>query len=240
MRPSMAGLMVAICTAVMVCGWSGTADAQDTIIVPGFERGKQHNGLLIRLAAGMGGSMAVATHDGDGPSVDVNGFVPPGSLINGAIGGSIADDLILHASFGTAVLYGPKTKVGGTTIGDEITDDLTVSTVFIGPGLTYYIMPANVYLSGSVGLGVFSWDQGGSSSMTLPYAARSDEEAVGLSWSAMVGKEWWVGPEWGIGFAAMVFGGSATYEDEGSGPYDLTQTTWSFVSYGLLFSATYN
>jgi len=88
--------------------------------------------------------------------------------------------------------------------------------------LTYYLMPVNVYFSGAVGLSNAVWE-------------RSDGERqasrLGLALNLLVGKEWWVDPQWGIGAAAQLLLMRA-----GDYHYDSVQA----MSVGLLFSATHN
>lgn len=48
----------------------------------------------------------------------------------------------------------------------------------------------------------------------------------------MVGKEWWVSDNWGLGVAANFMVGSMKDKD-----YD---TRWTGLSTSILFSATYN
>jgi hypothetical protein len=51
--------------------------------------------------------------------------------------------------------------------------------------------------------------------------------------SLMIGKEWWVSDNWGLGIAGQLFGGSAKDKDD----EDLQFDTFSV---NLCFSATYN
>ena len=94
----------------------------------------------------------------------------------------------------------------------------------IGPGVTYYLMPANVYFSGSVGVGSLS----GSDELN----GNSD---TGFALDTTIGKEWWVGDNWGLGLA-----GDFTYLS--AKDKDLVGSTqnWSVTGFGLRLSATFN
>jgi hypothetical protein len=89
----------------------------------------------------------------------------------------------------------------------------------MGGGVTYYIVPANVYLSGSLGLGWLS-------------ATENVESDVGFGLDITLGKEWWVGGSWGLGLA-----GAFGYH---SVPDGVVDANWSGASFGLRFSATLN
>jgi hypothetical protein len=118
--------------------------------------------------------------------------------------------------------------VDGDDLGraDELAEDRGVGEdtelTGIGVGLTYYLMPANVYFAGSLGIGkvIFvngSGDRGGSN--------------VGFATNIMIGKEWWVGVDWGIGVAGQLIVIAA---DD-----DFLQDVGG-VGFGLMFTATYN
>lgn len=69
----------------------------------------------------------------------------------------------------------------------------------VGPGLAYYF-PSKIYLSGS---------------LSFSQAPVQDEDGVsigetdiGVGLHALVGKEWWVSPKWGLGIAGQLFVGS--------------------------------
>jgi hypothetical protein len=85
-------------------------------------------------------------------------------------------------------------------------------------------MPLNLYLSGSLLLQQILLDKS--------YSDGSDGQlATGLGLSFMVGKEWWVSSDWGLGVAAQLFVASAR---------DQSGTTWNTGTLAILFSATWN
>ena len=97
-----------------------------------------------------------------------------------------------------------------------------LSVFAFGGGLTYYIMPANVYLAGSVGFGQAVFED---------YRGAVDGSDLGLGVNLMVGKEWWVGSDWGLGVAGQ--GIILATDDEFLGNITAFSTN-------ILFSATYN
>lgn len=136
-----------------------------------------------------------------------------------SVGGSLIEGLALHADFNTTLVSNPTAHVHGRK------QDLEGDIVFesMGLGLTYYIMPVNVYVSGSVGVGVlvFEDDDG-----------ESKDTSAGLTLGATVGKEWWVGSDWGLGVAAQIqYIRVKDYVDE---------ARMNGLATSLLFTATYN
>lgn len=93
----------------------------------------------------------------------------------------------------------------------------------VGPGITYYFMPANVYVSGSALASL--------SVMALQGSTEGSKIGFGLHFLA--GKEWWTGEQWGLGLAAYYRYGSQKNDN-------LDFVTMSGSSYGLVFSATLN
>jgi hypothetical protein len=92
-----------------------------------------------------------------------------------------------------------------------------------GAGLTYFFMPVNMYLSGTVGAGSLSF------SGTDLDGLETDS---GLALNFVLGKEWWVSNRWGLGLAGAF--------DYHSAPDKNVSEDWTGTSFSLLFSATFN
>jgi hypothetical protein len=97
--------------------------------------------------------------------------------------------------------------------------------VGIGAGITYYMMPNNMYFSGTL-------------AMTQLVAEDPDTGDVdGTEWGPGValqaGKEWFVAPKVGLGVAARFALGSQKIDPD----IDVSYTTTTF---SLLLSGTYN
>ncbi|WP_167619137.1 hypothetical protein [Maribellus sediminis] len=108
------------------------------------------------------------------------------------IGGTLKENLILHATLLGHGVYEPKIYDKNTGQNGTRAKDIDFSELLIGVGVTYYT-PTNFLLSTSVGLGGFSLtdystDEDGSS-----------DKGFGLQLKA--GKEWWVSRNIGLGLA---------------------------------------
>jgi hypothetical protein len=197
-------IAVPVLAAVVLLSISTVVLAQD----------RDHSGgFFLRLSAG-GGFASTKIDDGN----DELKFSGPSGDGNFAIGAIVSPNLALHATLFGWGISDPDVEfnnVEGTADGD-----LTLGAA--GGGLTYYIMPANVYLSGSVGVGVISFDAG---NITV-------ESDPGIAADFTLGKEWWVGRNWGIGVAAAV--GVHSIPDKDS------DEKLSGASFALRFTATMN
>jgi hypothetical protein len=188
------------------------------IAVPSVAQARQiprehEGGIFIRLSAGIAGS---------GTSIEDAGvkteFSEGGGTTNLAIGGMAWKNIALHAtSFGWAV-SDPNIKVDGV---DQGRFNGTASLNAIGGGVTWYIMPVNIYISGSAG---FGW-------LSVTQNFRSDT-STGFAFDLTVGKEWWVSDRWGLGVAVGANGHSI--------PVEGVDANWEGGSIGVRFSATFN
>ena len=199
---------------------SGQEEEVDATPAPGYQ---EHDGFFLRLAIGPG----FGGYVGSGTAKVANGLVSfsdptDKGFILGlpfAIGSAVATDLILHLQF----------RVDTPPV-DESSVRLDVNTGVVGPGVTRYFMPFNVFVTASVGL-AFTWydlASGYDSGNTTHHG--DTKYAYGVGVEAMVGKEWWVSANWGLGMAFDANYGYSANEDV------------TFHTYGMkvLFTATYN
>jgi hypothetical protein len=188
----------------------------------------RHDGFYLRLNIGMTVFGSIAGDDHTLADIDEITVSSVGLAISIGIGGALTDNLILNADLYQAMMFDPGVEIDGEDVGDAdelgfdvgVGDDAEIGGV--GIGVTYYIMPINIYLGGSIGIGQAVFEDG-----------RGDREGseIGLALNALVGKEWWVGTDWGLGLA-----GQFTYlraEDDIFGDINA-------LAVNLLFSATYN
>jgi hypothetical protein len=179
--------------------WAGERDHED--------------GFFLRLSGGGGGA---------GTSVDVLGsnFEMSGASgdINLAIGAIVAPNLALHGTVFGWLVSDPDVKFAGAS--GSANADLGFNA--IGGGLTYYFMPVNIYLSGSLGVGNLTVDSGSVSAKS--------EAGLGMDFTA--GKEWWVSSKWALGVA-----GGFNYHSIADKDLD---HNWSGTSFALRFTATMN
>jgi hypothetical protein len=171
----------------------------------------RHLGFALRLDAGIGymGLLAPSGGSSEGSASGGMGIV---------IGGAVAEDLILGGDLWGTGMLGRMGMMqnGGTGYG----------LGGVGLNVTYYIMPANVYLSASPSV-TFQ------SSMVRFGGSTQVSSVAGFGAKLSVGKEWWVGDHWGIGLAGQFFGSWNGTSGNGVG-------TWTTLAGGVAFSATYN
>jgi hypothetical protein len=180
---------------------------------------RSHDGFYLRLTTGLG----LASVSGDGTKYSGGSFA-----FSSAFGGAVTPHLILY---GELLFHGISSPKGTAKAGDPTLAGNPVDNFGIGPGVAYYFMPLNLYLSGSVLLQKVL--------LTKSYAAVAPAVAVsskqfsntGLGFSLMVGKEWWVSGDWGLGVAAQVLLASAKDRDG---------TKWDSGALAILFTATFN
>jgi hypothetical protein len=176
-----------------------------------------HEGLFIRLDAGIGykAMNEPGTSYGD---LKLDGAA---GTFGVAIGGTIANNLILAGHLYASSASNPTaSSSNGASVS---TTDTTLTMVGVGPELTYYFMPANVYVSGTVALTRLALTMNGSTA----------DSNAGVGVLLALGKEWYVSDKWGIG-AAGQFRWSSNQDNGTNAP---TISTWGL---GIAFSATYN
>jgi hypothetical protein len=176
----------------------------------------QHDGFYLRLAGGVGYAQLVEN--------DVMGSDLKLSGVSGAsrfqIGGTVSDNLIIYGEFGGVIQQEPTMEWMGES---GSTSNVSVSVYDVGGGITYYLMPSNVYFALSLLI----------SQAELEYNNNKGESEYGIGFNAMVGKEWWVGEDWGIGATIYIY--YSTMKDKGEFDNNINN-----FSVGVLFSATYN
>ncbi len=174
-----------------------------------------HDGFYLRMGLGPGfGRVGLSS---GGEELTMSGAMFSSSI---GIGGAIAPNLILYGGLVDTSIVSPDYKVDGTTVTENGSSILITG---LGPGVAYYIMPSNVYVAGTL--------------MLTRVSQASPNGRVALSdWGpgleGLVGKEWWVSDNWGLGVAAqIILARVGSKVDDGA---------FGVVAGGLLFSATYN
>lgn len=180
------------------------------------EGSERHDGFYLRLTTGVGYLYAHAS--GSGLTETVSGVSAVTTL---GIGAALTDNLVLNADLYGANPVSPKVTVelGGQSASGDLKGDFMA--IGLGLGVTYYVMPTNLYLGASVGPAWLSIDLDN---------GPEGRSRTGFGLNAVVGKEWWVSANWGLGVAAQVF--YQRIPDDGA--------TWNTMAGGVLFSATYN
>jgi len=174
----------------------------------------------MRYGLGVGYLHASATYLGQTETISGAGLG-----MNAAFGAAVAHNLVLFGQLSVTSVEDPTVKSGGVTQSMTAT---SVGLIGFAPGVAYYLEPLNLYLSGSLGLSMVSYNDNTSSSSDNNH----DLTDWGFAASFIAGKEWWVSSNWGLGAATMLNFGSMKMRD-----YD-TRMTATAIS--LLFSATFN
>ena len=180
----------------------------------------QHDpGFFIRLTTGLGYARTLTEVQND----DLMEFSGLSSAARFQIGGAVSQNLIIFGEFGAIIQVDPSWELLGQSVDGP---DVKVTVSDFGAGITYYIMPANVYFSLSL-LG---------SQVSLEVDQAEFESDIGFGINVMIGKEWWVGDDWGLGVAGF---GYYSAMDDKKKFLGYTHSI-SNISFGILFSITYN
>ena len=155
-----------------------------------------HDGFYVSARLGLGW-LWVST-DGGG-SISGSGY--PLAL---SAGFALTERLVLIGEFYRASLLDPKTNGYGLA---------NLDLQGFGPGLKYYFMPSNIFLSSSLLISEISYHNG------IPGDTRygtSETSPWGIAGRFGSGKEWWISAEWGLGISAEgLFGHMGDYTVKG-------------------------
>ncbi len=176
-----------------------------------------HDGFFLQAHVGISATGFSSTQAG----VKTN-YVGGGVSSGIAMGGVIAHDLILYAAFFGTDTGNPDKQVAGTSVNSDLNE---LGVAAFGPGLAYYFERCNLYLSATFGLAGFAATDGA--------GVKVDSSRSGAAFDFMVGKEWWVSRDWGLGIAGELM--AASLKDKNT-----PGLTWSASGLSILFSATYN
>ena len=149
-----------------------------------------------------------------------------GALFDVRIGGSIGTNLILSGDLIGRSLVEPKLEINGG--GSATLEDVTFTEALVGAGLTYYLMPENIFFSATLGLSNISLDYYRSGTRV------TGTTDTGFGVNVKVGKEWWVGDDWALGIA-----GSGSWMSLTNKPSGATEDFTGY-SFSVQFSATYH
>ena len=192
----------------------------------GSGKNRQHTGFYLSLSGGP--AFGTISNDMKGTLTGKLDFSGTGAQFDIKIGGAVKENLILHATMISTSISGAKVTSSGQV--GRLSDNMNISeNMLIGGGLTYYVMPSNFFLSGSVGIGNYNLiDNSKDSDINI----RTDN---GFSMQLKVGKEWWVGKRWGLGMS-LTYGTTIV----NNGPYDGIEEKLTSNRFGILFNATFN
>lgn len=184
------------------------------------ENGREHKGFYLSM--GLGPVFGNINMDSNVEGTYAWGGT--GAVFDLKIGGAIKENLILHATMIGNSLAGPSIRSNGVEIA-KMSNNYTINESTFGAGLTYYIMPANAFLSGSAGIGQFN-----SQDTESNYNVSTKS---GFSMQLKIGKEWWVSRRWGLG-AALTYGMTNVNNNVGNGLVEKLNSN----RFGIMFNAT--
>jgi hypothetical protein len=165
----------------------------------------------------LGLASTIAFEEQDGRELSIGGLSLPIAI---AVGGVVLPNLALYGE-----LHGTSVPEPTVTVDDVDRDVDRVFAGSLGVGATYYLMPHDFHIGGSVGIG----------SANVYLSDLSDEPeggtGAGIALRLVVGKEWWTGPQWGFGAAAHLLFMSLPDGDS---------STLTLFSVGVSATATYN
>lgn len=187
----------------------------------------KHDGFYLSMSLGpLFGPVKnrVTNTDGSTYTIDLTGT---GSSMDYKIGWAVKENLIVHATVISNLVIAPtqETMLNGQSITEHASDEVDLGEVLLGVGTTYYLMPANVLVSGSAGMGKFTLSGTGNDMVSDP----------GLSLQLKVGKEWWVSKNWGIGLGLTY--GMTKVDHQSSGGM---QEKLNSNRFGILLNTTFN
>jgi hypothetical protein len=185
----------------------------------------EHDGFYLRLATGP--SMLHASWHEGGNDWSISGL---GIALAMALGVSITPNLVLYGEITGSVAIDPSQRCNG--VATTLTD-YDVSLAGRGVGAAYYLVPANLYFSGT--LAVFRLTKGYRGPSSGQRSDSHDGAIItnnGIGAAFIVGREWWLSTNWGLGLAGIVHVASMKVTNDDS------RATAGALS--LLLSATYN
>jgi len=181
-----------------------------------------HHGFYLSM--GIGPVFGKITDDLGSYTMDMSGT---GAVFDFKIGGAIKENLILHATLISNTMAGPTiTTSDNSSI--KANDNLNVGEAMLGAGITYYVMPQNILLSGTLGFGNFSI-------MDNSNSANDVSTKIGFSMQLKVGKEWKISKKWGLG-VAFTYGKTNLTNTPGGGVVEKLDSN----RFGILFNASLN
>lgn len=182
-----------------------------------------HDDIFARLAVGAGYQSLLAPDRG----VRYHTFGAALS-VELSVGGEVAENLLLHVTALHWSLLHPFYEVDGAGVSDRSGE---ASAIAVGPGMTYYVMPWNLFATLSIGLGRMFMTKPASQNPDADVSARIDS-STGWIVHGAIGKEWWVDEQWLLGASLFVL--MSTFPEPGGFP------RWNGPTVGLRMTVSYD
>ena len=182
----------------------------------------RHRGFFLRPDIGFG--YLTASMSESGGDYTVSG---PGAYLGLAIGGSVADGVIVAGR-----LWGMGAPSPTVTFNSQggAPGESGLRFAAIGPEFDYYFMPANFFLGATLALSRIALKMGG----RITAGGNDYSTDFGVAAQLAAGKEWWVSNDWALGLKGELT--ITVNQDKGVS----NQGTWLGFGFAIGFSATYN
>lgn len=151
------------------------------------QRGRKHVGVQVRAVIGpsyLSGWQSLEEAGED----EVSGLA---SSFNFVLGEMVSESLALN--FDLVYARASDAERG-------VVESTKFTVIHLGVGVTYWMMPANVYLSASLGASSSSVDGATRRFLELEFPD-TDTTDVGFGLHLSAGKQFWLGPRWGLGLS---------------------------------------
>jgi hypothetical protein len=152
-----------------------------------------------------------------------------GFTLGGALGYTVAHNLILFGEGQLTVISDPGPELWG---GSDRIEGYNLLLTSMGPGLAYYWDPLGLLFSGALVFPRLKFTKRPQQDGPIYSGDAIVKTRFGVGADLLVGKEWWVSPDWGLGAALQLHISSTKVEGE-----DARMTT---TALSLLLSATFN
>lgn len=196
------------------------------LALPAFAQGYHaHEGFYLS------GSLSPAWGDvhqsvSNGPYGDTTFGGTAGLQLDLRVGGAISRNNIISFDISSRAMVNPTVTSGGLSTNDG--NNSSIGAAIFGVGFTHYFMPANAFLSVTLGQGAF----------TAKFDGNTGTSQQGFGYIVRAGKEWWVARRVGLGIVGGVSHLSAN--DKSDPNYPGYASTFTTTGYFVGFSATFN
>jgi hypothetical protein len=192
----------------------------------------RHVGLYLRFELGVGYMSATTSADETLFAFDdSHGAAGDIGLL---VGGSVRENLLVGGQFWGTFAGSPTFRYRGSSVPGS--GSYSTTLYGIGPNVTWYLMPANVFFSVTPSLtwmtiGDYYDDYAYDPFYDPSFRSRYETDA-GFGARFAIGKDWWVAPYWGMGVSGW-FAFSLNGEDA-------SDARWETYAGGLSFTLTLN
>ena len=177
----------------------------------------RHVGFFMRFDLGFGYMRSTTSPDQTLFIFDTS--EGPAATLAAMIGGAVRENLILGVEVWASLVESPSLRFRGNSIPSN--GSFGTGDNGIGPNLTVFFMPANVYVSVTPAL---TW-------MSIGTSPNEYDTNTGFGGRFAIGKQWWTGPHWTLGVSGWF---TASSNPEGGG----STARWQTYAGGLTFTTT--